>query len=130
MEPAEAAVDIRKAVFRVRRPIPAVQVKKLWQERLILARCRRLRDDVSLPAELRDFCCAAYDSLSSDTFVDFDPDDAAAEAKLRQYFGALIMAGAMTEQDQSDTLALAEVDLTGAALFGDINESDIKNAGR
>lgn len=127
-EASAVADEINRTLFKVTRPVVARAVKKMWTERMILARCWVIAHTPEVAFEARVFCRATYDALTGDTFADFDPSDREQRAKMDQYFAALIQAGAMTEQDRVDTLALGEVELTGAALHGrPLDESDVIN---
>jgi len=128
LKPEAVAVEINAMKFAVRRPVRAVAVTKMWMQRMILARCWVIANDTTSPFDARVFCRATYDALTLGTFEDFDPEDAEQRAKMDGYFGALIAAGAMTDEDRLDTLALSDVEMTGADLFGrPMDETDIRN---
>jgi|GEM_PF-5548752 len=124
LKPEAAAVEINRMKFIARRPVRALAVTKLWMQRMILAHCWVIASDPAAPFAARLLCKSTYDAMTLGTLEDFEPDDAKMDAQFR----ALISAGAMTEQDRIDTLAMSDVEVTGSELFGRLlDETDVKN---
>jgi hypothetical protein len=107
---AAAAELVRQVAVAITRPIPAAEVKKLWGRRMILARCEIAAGNTTLPDAVRVVCRATYDNLMGDLFTDLDPTDATQSDEITAYLGALVQAQMMTEQDRTDTLALAQTE--------------------
>lgn len=127
---AAIAAAINAGSFAVTGPIKAADVKKLWGRRMTLARCWAKALDPNVEPEVRTLCRATYDNLMGDLFGDLDPADETQAPEIAVYLGGLVAAGVMTEQDQADTLALAQATLPGTIAFlgRPLDESDIANA--
>lgn len=106
---AQVASAISASTVDVVGPISALDVKKLWARRMILAKCFILSGDVEVPVELRVLLRATYDNLMHDLFADLDPRDDTQAPDIKKYLDGLVLAGAMTDEDRADTLALATV---------------------
>lgn len=133
MEAAQAAVEISDAVLSVIQPIRNAALRKLWTETGVLARAFFVSSDPQASLDTRAHCRAAYDAITGGFFSDFDTADDTQLARMTVYFDRLKAAGpdgqrVLTDSLVAATLALANVQMTGAELLGRrLDESDILN---
>lgn len=127
---AEAAAAINAATVQRARPIPAVEVKKLWGQRMVLAAAKIASEDAALPAAVRVVCLATYDNLMGDLFSDLDPADPAQAPTITEFLDGLQVAGVLTDAVRAETLALAQETVSLAASIGwpAVTEHDIAHA--
>lgn len=128
------AAAVSSQVFTVKRPIHSAAVRKLWSEARVLARAKVIAlspDDFSFDERVD--CQAVYDAITQGHFADFDTENPAQLTRMTEYFERLKAAGpsgkkVLTDEIIAATLALADVQMTGAELLGRrLDESDIAN---
>jgi hypothetical protein len=129
----QAAVEVNDLVLAVKQPIGAAAVRKLWSKGGVLARAWVVANDQNASFASRWHCKAAYDAISHGFFADFDTQSPAQLGEMQVYFTRLKEAGpdgdrVLTDGIIAATLALADVQMTGAELMGRrLDESDIIN---
>lgn len=131
---SDAAVltELRVIKRRVRRKIPAAEVKKLWSREFVLAACWVIANTAPpsglTPEQTAGFqqarviCYQTFYNLDRDIFSDLDLDDPDQGPLIQKYLDGLVAAQALTPELRDRTLLLADIDV---AVFADAEQRDV-----
>jgi len=93
----------------VANPISGQTVKQYMIRRGILGAASIYSDNTTNAAELRAACRAVVDSLLHDAFAEFDLGDTVAKSDIDGFCAALISAGCMTADQQTELYSMQNV---------------------
>lgn len=108
MDNAAAAAAINAKTVSGRAPIAGADVLAFFIRNGIVGAARIFAETQGGDLQLRGLCQTVCDSFAFNTFTTFDLDDPAAKADSDAFTGALIAAGCMTPDHQTELYAMAD----------------------